>query len=51
VVRDDKIVIRQIMKITLSVDHRLIDGALGAQFVNAIRSKLEDIELWKRLTS
>jgi pyruvate dehydrogenase E2 component (dihydrolipoamide acetyltransferase) len=51
VVRDDKIVIRQIMKITLSVDHRLIDGALGAQFINAIKTKLEDIELWKRLTS
>lgn len=51
VVREEKIVIRQIMKITLSVDHRLIDGALGAQFINAIKSKLEDIELWKRLTS
>jgi len=51
VVRDDKIVIRQMMKMTLSVDHRLIDGALGAQFVNAIKTKLEDIELWKRLTS
>ena len=51
VVRDDKIVIRQIMKMTLSVDHRLIDGALGAQFINAIKTKLEDIELWKRLTS
>lgn len=49
VVRDDKVVIRQMMKLTLSVDHRLIDGALGAQFVNAIKAKLEDIELWKRL--
>jgi pyruvate dehydrogenase E2 component (dihydrolipoamide acetyltransferase) len=51
VVREDKIVIRQIMKITLSVDHRLIDGALGAQFINAVKAKLEDIALWKRLTS
>jgi len=51
VAREDKVVIRQIMKITLSVDHRLIDGALGAQFINAVRTKLEDIELWKRLTS
>jgi pyruvate dehydrogenase E2 component (dihydrolipoamide acetyltransferase) len=50
VVRDDKIIIRQIMKMTLSVDHRLIDGALGAQFVNAVKAKLEDLELWKRLT-
>jgi pyruvate dehydrogenase E2 component (dihydrolipoamide acetyltransferase) len=51
VVRNDQIVIRQMMKMTLSVDHRLIDGALGAQFVNAVKAKLEDIELWKRLTS
>jgi pyruvate dehydrogenase E2 component (dihydrolipoamide acetyltransferase) len=51
VARDDKMVIRQIMKITLSADHRLIDGALGAQFINAVKTKLEDIELWKRLTS
>jgi len=49
VVREDKIVVRQMMKMTLSVDHRLIDGALGAQFVNAVKSKLEDVELWKRL--
>jgi pyruvate dehydrogenase E2 component (dihydrolipoamide acetyltransferase) len=50
VVRDDKIVIRQMMKLTLSVDHRLVDGALGAQFVNAVKAKLEDLELWKRLS-
>jgi len=46
-----QVVIRQIMKMTLSVDHRLIDGAQGAQFVNAVKSRLEDLELWKRLTS
>ncbi len=51
VVRDDKIVIRQMMKMTLSADHRLVDGALGAQFINAVKTKLEDIELWKRMTS
>jgi len=51
VVRDDKVVIRQIMKLTLSADHRLVDGALAAQFLNAIKAKLEDMELWKRLTS
>jgi len=50
VVRDDKIVVRQIMKITLSCDHRVVDGALGARFVNAVKQKLEDLELWKRLT-
>jgi pyruvate dehydrogenase E2 component (dihydrolipoamide acetyltransferase) len=50
-VRDDKIVIRTIMKMTLSVDHRLIDGSLGAQFVNAVKAKLENVELWKMLAS
>ena len=51
VVRNDKIVVRSIMKITLSSDHRLIDGAMAARFANAVKAKLEDIELWKRLTS
>ncbi len=51
VVRDGLVVARQIMKMTLSSDHRLVDGALAAKFINAIKSKLEDIELWKRLTS
>jgi pyruvate dehydrogenase E2 component (dihydrolipoamide acetyltransferase) len=51
VVRDGEIVVRQMMKLTLSCDHRIVDGALGAKFVNAIKQKLEDIELWKRLTA
>jgi pyruvate dehydrogenase E2 component (dihydrolipoamide acetyltransferase) len=50
VVRDGKIVVRQMMKFTLSCDHRIVDGALGAKFTNAIKQKLEDLELWKRLT-
>jgi pyruvate dehydrogenase E2 component (dihydrolipoamide acetyltransferase) len=51
VVRDGKIVVRQIMKLTLSCDHRIVDGALGAKFINGIKQKLEDIELWKRVTA
>ena len=51
VVRDDTVVIRQLMKMTLSSDHRLIDGALAARFINAVKKKLEDIETWNRLTS
>jgi pyruvate dehydrogenase E2 component (dihydrolipoamide acetyltransferase) len=51
VVRDDKIVVRSMMKITLSSDHRIVDGAMAAKFANAIKQRLEDIELWKRLTS
>ena len=49
VVKDDKIAIRSIMKMTLSSDHRLIDGALAARFVNAIKQKLEEISLWRRM--
>ena len=51
VVRDDKVVVRSVMKMTLSSDHRLIDGALAARFANAVKQKLEDIGLWTRLTS
>jgi pyruvate dehydrogenase E2 component (dihydrolipoamide acetyltransferase) len=51
VVRDEKVVARSIMKMTLSSDHRIIDGAMAARFVNAVRQKLEDIELWKLLTN
>jgi pyruvate dehydrogenase E2 component (dihydrolipoamide acetyltransferase) len=50
-VRDGAVVVRQIMKMTLSSDHRIVDGALAARFINAIKQKLEDLELWKRLTS
>jgi len=49
VVRDDKIVARTIMKMTLSADHRIVDGALAARFVNSIKAKLEDMELWTTL--
>jgi pyruvate dehydrogenase E2 component (dihydrolipoamide acetyltransferase) len=33
---------RQVMRITLSADHRMIDGALGAQFLGAVRTLLEN---------
>jgi len=51
IVRDGKIVVRQMMKLTLSCDHRIVDGALGAKFINGIKHKIEDIELWKRLAA
>ncbi len=41
VVRDGEMVIRQIMSCTLSGDHRVIDGAVGAQFLQQLRSLLE----------
>ncbi len=51
VVRGDAIVARPIMKMTLSSDHRLIDGATAARFANSIKTKLEDNGLWSALTS
>jgi len=27
-----------------------VDGTRGAMFLNAVKTKLEDIELWKTLT-
>jgi pyruvate dehydrogenase E2 component (dihydrolipoamide acetyltransferase) len=50
VVRNDQVVIRTMMKMTLSSDHRLIDGALAARFLNSIRKSLEEKSLWQRLT-
>jgi len=42
VVRDDgSIEAAQIMKIGLSCDHRVVDGAVGAQFIQALKSILE----------
>jgi pyruvate dehydrogenase E2 component (dihydrolipoamide acetyltransferase) len=34
--------VRQMMRITLTADHRLVDGEMGASFVNAVKRRLED---------
>lgn len=39
---DDEIVIRPMMNIQLSVDHRLIDGLLASQFLNYVKDLLEN---------
>jgi pyruvate dehydrogenase E2 component (dihydrolipoamide acetyltransferase) len=36
------IVAATVMSLTLSVDHRVIDGALGAAFLEALRTGLEN---------
>ncbi|MBI4220156.1 MAG: 2-oxo acid dehydrogenase subunit E2 [Chloroflexi bacterium] len=42
VVRDDKIVIAEIMKATVSIDHRVADGAEAAVFLVAVKKALEN---------
>ncbi|MCA9830569.1 MAG: dihydrolipoamide acetyltransferase family protein [Dehalococcoidia bacterium] len=42
VVVDGEVVVRQVMKIALSADHRVTDGAEGARFVKEIQSLLEN---------
>jgi pyruvate dehydrogenase E2 component (dihydrolipoamide acetyltransferase) len=41
VVKDNQVVIRQVMKVALSADHRVSDGAEGAQFIKEIQQLLE----------
>lgn len=42
VVRDGEIVVRQIMRVTMSCDHRVIDGATGARFLQTFKKLLEN---------
>src|ERR1700692_4178484 len=42
VVKGDAIVIANMMTVTLSCDHRGVDGALGAQFLATLKSIIED---------
>lgn len=42
VVRDDKVEVAQVMRCTLSVDHRAIDGALAARWLAAFRRLIEN---------
>jgi pyruvate dehydrogenase E2 component (dihydrolipoamide acetyltransferase) len=41
VVRDGQVVIRKMMSATLSGDHRIIDGATGAEYLKELRALLE----------
>src|SRR5438876_2962148 len=42
VVKNDEIAIRQIMRVTMSCDHRVIDGATGAQFLQSFKKAMEN---------
>ena len=41
VVRDGAVVPGKVMKLTLSCDHRVVDGAMGAAFLQEVKSLLE----------
>ena len=38
----DSIAIRHMMYLSLSYDHRIIDGSLGATFLTAVANELEN---------
>jgi pyruvate dehydrogenase E2 component (dihydrolipoyllysine-residue acetyltransferase) len=40
--KDGELAVATVMSVTLSVDHRVIDGALGAQLLQAIKDNLEN---------
>jgi pyruvate dehydrogenase E2 component (dihydrolipoamide acetyltransferase) len=42
VVRDAEIVVRQTMRVTMSCDHRVIDGATGAKYLQTFKKILEN---------
>ena len=42
---EDMIAIRSIMTISLSFDHRIVDGALGGRFLQRVKYYLEDFSL------
>jgi len=42
VVRDGQMVIRNMMTVTLTCDHRVVDGAVGAEFLAAFKAFIEE---------
>lgn len=42
VVRNDQLAVGNVMIMTLSADHRVVDGAVGARFLAELRALLED---------
>jgi len=42
IVKDGQLAIGNVMKVTLSCDHRVVDGALGAAFLQTLKANLED---------
>lgn len=45
VARNGRMVVRKILPLSLSFDHRVVDGAEGARFLNTVIARLEDPNL------
>ncbi|MFN8442997.1 MAG: dihydrolipoamide acetyltransferase family protein [Caldilineaceae bacterium] len=43
---NDQVVVRQMVALSLTFDHRLVDGAPAARFLNQIREFVEEPALW-----
>jgi dihydrolipoamide dehydrogenase len=44
---DGRVEVRPVMKLTLSADHRLVDGAMGAEFMRALQTRLEAADAFR----
>jgi len=42
VVEDGEVVVKPLMRVTMSCDHRVIDGAMGARFLQTLKGMLEE---------
>lgn len=42
VIQNGEVVVRQMMRVTMSCDHRVVDGATGAQFLQTFKQLLEN---------
>lgn len=45
IVKDNQVIIRDMTYLSVSFDHRVLDGAMAAQFMNAVKQYLEDPKL------
>jgi pyruvate dehydrogenase E2 component (dihydrolipoamide acetyltransferase) len=43
----DGMAVRSIMRLTLSADHRLVDGEMAARFLGALRRRLEEVAAFR----
>ncbi|MEE9584670.1 MAG: dihydrolipoamide acetyltransferase family protein [Candidatus Brocadiales bacterium] len=46
VAREGKVAVRKVMPLSLTFDHRVVDGADAARFVNTVKEYLEDPDLF-----